>query len=207
MPVGIDKRRARGDETRARILQRASEVATTEGLNGLSMAHLAEALDLSKSGVHALFGTKEELQLATIVAARRRFIHVVIAPVWSEPEGLQRLQALVQSWLDYVRRREFPGGCFVTRWSAEFASHPGRVRDALADNKAEWLRLLAGELVAAKQRGELTAATDPEQLAFEIDGMLIAGNNGALRGDDTALDRASHAVAGLLAAAQSTSAA
>jgi AcrR family transcriptional regulator len=176
-----------------------------EGLNGLSMAHLADALQISKSGVHALFGTKEDLQLATVAAARRRFVAVVVAPVFDETEGLPRLRALVDSWLEYVRRREFPGGCFVTRWSAEFASHPGRVRDALRTARSDWLQLIAIQLSVAGQRGELAGCVDPEQLAFEIDGMLVAGNNGALLGDDTALDRAARGVASALATAEARS--
>lgn len=200
-----DLRRARGDETRGKILQQASEVASVEGLNGLSMANLADALQLSKSGVHALFGTKEDLQLATVAAARHRFIQVVVTPVYDEAEGLPRLKALVASWLEYVRRREFPGGCFVTRWSAEFASHPGRVRDALGTARTQWLQLIATQLSAAKDRGELAGSVDPEQLAFEIDGMLVAGNNGILIGDETALERAARAVAGTIAIAQGRS--
>ena len=194
----IDGRRVRGEQTRRRILQRAGDDATIDGLNGLSMAHLGEALDLSKSGVHALFGTKEELQLETIAAARQRFIDVVIIPVWDQPSGLPRLVSLIASWMDYVRRREFPGGCFLTRFSAEFSSHPGRVRDALSTVKAEWLDLLAGELAAAARLGEIVESTDAGQLAFEIDALLVAGNNGMLMGNDGSLDRAEGAISARL---------
>lgn len=207
MTAETDGRRARGAETRARVLERASADATVEGLNGLSMAHLADALQLSKSGVHALFGTKEDLQLATVVAARRRFIDVVITPIWQQAAGLPRLYALTESWLDYVRRREFPGGCFVTRWSAEFATHPGRVRDALAEARADWLELITSQLAVAVRAGDIRPGADLEQLAFELDAVMVAGNNGALIGDDTALDRAADAVQRLLQAAGAPAAA
>ena len=203
MTTHPDGRRARGDQTRGRILREAGEVASLNGLNGLSLAQLGEALDLSKSGVHALFGTKEELQLETIAAARQRFIDVVILPVWDQPKGLTRLTALVESWMAYIRTREFPGGCFVTRFSVEFASHPGRVRDAIIEVRNEWLRLLETELISAQQAGELAASADPPQLAFEIDGLLVAGNNGFLLGDEAALRRAAAAVTGALTAARS----
>ncbi len=203
MTTHPDGRRARGDQTRGRILREAGQVASVNGLNGLSLAQLGEALDLSKSGVHALFGTKEELQLETVAAARQRFIDVVIVPVWDQPRGLTRLDALINSWIAYITKREFPGGCFVTRFSVEFASQPGRVRDAIVTIRNEWLHLLQTELSAAQQAGELNADTDPSQLAFELDGLLVAGNNGFLLGDETALTRAATAVESRLAAARS----
>ena len=158
------------------------------------MSQLGEALELSKSGVHALFGTKEELQLETVATARRRFINVVVTPVWDEPPGLPRLRALAFSWLDYIRRREFPGGCFVSRWSAEFASHPGRVHDSLISAAREWQALLEGEIRLAVKAGDLPDATDPAQLAFEIDALLVGGNSGYQLGDEHALERAERAV-------------
>jgi AcrR family transcriptional regulator len=203
MTTHPDGRRARGDQTRGRILREAGEVASVNGLNGLSLAQLGEALALSKSGVHALFGTKEELQLETVAAARQRFIDVVILPVWDQPKGITRLKALIKGWIAYISTREFPGGCFVTRFSVEFASQPGRVRDAIIKVRNEWLRLLEAELSSAQLAGELAADADPAQLAFEIDGLLVAGNNGFLLGDDSALHRAAISVDSRLAAARS----
>jgi hypothetical protein len=104
------------------------------------------------------------------------------------------LTALVSSWLDYVRRREFPGGCFVTHCSIEFATQPGRVRDALIAAKRDWLGQLASEIEVARSQGEVPATLDAQQLAFEIDGLLVAGNNGSLMDDEHALDRAGRAV-------------
>lgn len=194
MAERVDGRRVRGDETRQRVLRLSSEVASLEGLNGLSLGQLSEQLGLSKSGVHALFGTKEELQLATVAEARRRFVNVVVAPVWNEPPGLSRLTALVASWLDYARRREFPGGCFVTHCSIEFSTQPGRVRDSLVTAKRDWLGQLASEIEVARSQGELAETADARQLAFEIDGLLAAGNNASLMDDGQALDRARRAV-------------
>jgi AcrR family transcriptional regulator len=194
----VDGRKARGDRTRSRILELAAEQATLEGLGGLSLSQLSDALHLSKSGVHSLFGTKQDLQLETIAAARRRFITVVVLPVWDQDAGLPRLRALVASWLSYVRVREFPGGCFVARWTPEFTNQPGRVRDALISAKREWLAALAGEITFAIERGQLAASTDPKQLAFEIDALLAAGNNDSLLGDDEALDRTALGVSRLL---------
>jgi AcrR family transcriptional regulator len=199
--AATDGRRVRGDETRRRIVQRAGEVATIDGLGGLSLAQLADGLGISKSGVHQLFGTKEELQLETVAAARQRFIEVVVAPVWSKPEGLPRLKALVKSWVQYVRHHEFPGGCFITRCSNEFATHPGRVREALIAAMREWVSLLEKELTTAKRQGQLAKSTDCSQLAFEIEALLVAGNNGLLLGDEGALVRTEKAVAKLVKAA------
>ena len=194
MVAQTDGRRIRGDRTRQRVLELASEVATLEGLGGLSLSHLGEALQLSKSGIHALFGTMEELQLETVAAARLRFIKVVVTPVFGAPPGLPRLRALTLSWLDYIRRREFPGGCFVSRWSAELASHPGRVHDALVSAAREWRALLEGEVLFAIESGDLPADTDAPQLVFEIDAFLVAGNSGYQLGDPDALGRAEKAV-------------
>jgi AcrR family transcriptional regulator len=202
MTTHPDGRRARGDQTRGRILREAGEVASLNGLNGLSLAQLGEALDLSKSGVHALFGTKEELQLETVAAARQRFVDVVILPVLDEPKGLIRFRALIKAWIAYIRNREFPGGCFVTRFSVEFASQPGRVRDAIIEVRNEWLQFLESELSRAQQAGDLASSCDPAQLAFEIDALLVAGNNGFLLGDQAALTRAAAGVENRLAPAQ-----
>jgi AcrR family transcriptional regulator len=202
MAVATDGRRVRGDETRKRIVRRASEVATIDGLGAVSLAQLADGLGISKSGVHQLFGTKEELQLETVADARQRFIDVVIAPVWSKAEGLPRLTALVKSWVDYVRHHEFPGGCFITRCSIEFATHPGRVRESLLAAMREWVSLLEGELASAKRQGKLTKSTNCRQLAFEIEALLVAGNNGLLIGDEEALVRTERGVARLLKAAR-----
>jgi len=121
----------KGQRTRASILQRAVDLASLEGLEGLTIGRLAEELKMSKSGLFAHFGSKEELQLAAIDAAGQRFIDVVVKPAIEAPRGYPRLVAICNSWLDYVRRRVFPGGCFFAAASFEFDGRPGIVRDAV----------------------------------------------------------------------------
>lgn len=155
---------------------------------------LAAELGLSKSGVHALFGTKEGLQLATVSAARARFVSAVVNPVRGVQKGLPFLIALVDSWLDYVGRREFPGGCFVTHCVAEFAGQEGAVRNALLEARQEWLELIASHVRAAMEEAFLSASIDPSQLAFETDALLVAANTGMLIGDELALNHARDAI-------------
>jgi len=193
----VDARRVRGDVTRRRIVTLAADLASVRGLDDVSVAELAAELSLSKSGVHALFGTKEELELAVIAAASTRFIDAVVEPtlVIAPRPGRDRLHALVEHWLGYVERREFPGGCFVTHCLTEFAARPGAVRDALLQLKHEWLALLEQQLSAAVSEDGLTLADpDPAQTAFEIDALLVAGNNWCLLGEENALSRARHGV-------------
>src|SRR5262249_30515563 len=122
--------RAPGDRARARIVERAAELATIEGLEGLSIGRIAEATGVPKSSVHALFGSKEEVQLATINAARDSFIAEVVGPALNATEpGQTRLLALCEGYLSYVERRVFPGGCFFVAASAELGARPGRVHD------------------------------------------------------------------------------
>lgn len=193
-----DGRRQRGDATRARILQYAAEIASVEGLGGLSLAQLAQKLQVSKSNVHALFGAKEDLQLATIADARRRFVEVVVAPAMSEPEGVERFLALVEHWLAYIAEREFPGGCFVTHCLNEFGPRPGSVRDSLVASRLEWIALLRTQLEAAVARRQLATGMDVDQIAFETDAVLVAANTGFLTGDAQAFDRSRAGVRRLL---------
>ena len=193
--------RASGDGNRARIVERAAELATVEGLDGLSIGRLAEATGIAKSSVHALFGSKEDLQLATIRAARNSFVTEVVAPALATAEsGRARLMALCDGYLDYVERRVFPGGCFFVAVSAEVGARPGRVHDEVAAVQGQWRDLLLTEAQAARDRGELPeGGRDPAQLAFEL-GVILAGTNivTVLHDDDTAIARARAAVRGRL---------
>ncbi len=193
-----DGRRQRGDATRSRILRYAAEVASVEGLDGLSLAQLAQKLKVSKSNVHALFGAKEDLQLATIADARRRFVQVVVAPAISEPEGIARFLAFVEHWLAYVGKREFPGGCFVTHCLNEFGHRPGPVRDSLLASRLEWIALLRTQLETAVTRRQLTPNADVDQIVFEADALLIAANTGILAGEAKALDQSRAGIRRLL---------
>jgi AcrR family transcriptional regulator len=174
--VRIDGRRARGDSTRRAILRRAMQIASVEGLDRLSLAGLAADLEMSKSGLFAHFGSKEELQLSTLRAARRVFSDLAVEPAQALPEGIERLRALTGSWLVYIDADAFEGGCVFMQAAAEFDARPGPVRDLVAESMARWMALLTEQARAAIARGELIADTDPEQLAWELHAFGLALN-------------------------------
>ena len=198
-----DGRRERGRRTRASILATAVDVASVEGLEGLTIGRLATELGMSKSGLFAHFGSKEELQLATIEAARDVFIEEVVHPVRIAGRGLPRLRALLDAHLAYMRRNVFSGGCFFGAARMEFDSRPpGPVRDAIAQQTDDWLALLAARVHAAQDAGHLDPDIEPEQLAFELDALQAAANvSYQLRGDETVFDRAARAIEARLAGA------
>lgn len=121
-----DGRVERGNQTRRAVLDRTMSIASVDGLEGLSLGKIAADLGLSKSGVFALFGSKEDLQLATVRAAVDVFRNEVVQPVHREPDGLSKVWRLCERWLGYSGRRVFPGGCFFYSVSAEFDARPGR---------------------------------------------------------------------------------
>ncbi len=178
VPDEADGRRRRGNATRESILQAAADVASVEGLEGLTIGRLATELGMSKSGLFAHFGSKEELQLATIDAARRRFVDHVIRPSRGLPRGRARLEALLIDWLEYFRSEVFRGGCFFNAVKAEFDSRPdGPVRAAITEDVRQFLAFLAREVRKAQEAGDLDSAVDPEQLAFELDAFGGAANH------------------------------
>jgi AcrR family transcriptional regulator len=181
-----DGRIRRGDETRRVVLRRAVDLASVEGLDGVTIGRLAAELSISKSGLFAHFGSKEELQLATIRAARAIFSLAVVTPALAKPPGMARLRALLDGWLDYSRGRQFPGGCFFSRATHEYAARPGPVRDALATVDDEWLRLVATTIGEARELGEIRADVEPRQLAYELDAYLDSANMRSLLGGDLA---------------------
>ena len=199
--VNADGRFERGERTRRQILSLAVDLASVEGLEGLSIGGLASQLSLSKSGLFASFGSKEELQLATIEHARQIFIDTVVRKAMMAPRGLPRLWALCDSWLEYAGRKVFRGGCFFAAASAEFDSHPGRIRDRLAALMEEWLTTLAVAVRKAQEAGHLRGDADPAQLAFEIHSLFLGANWAyQLHGDSNAFDRAREAIRQRLAA-------
>jgi AcrR family transcriptional regulator len=174
-----DGRKARGDRTRRAILTAAVNVASVEGLEGLSIGRLATELEMSKSGLFAHFGSKEELQISTVRAAAAIFVHRVVKPAEERFEpGVARLYAMLESWLDYMERGTFAGGCFFAAATIEMDGRPGPVRDAVAAQMTDWAGLLAGYTREAVKRGELRYDLDPEQLAFELDALGTAVNAG-----------------------------
>ncbi|MPZ80325.1 MAG: TetR family transcriptional regulator [Actinophytocola sp.] len=190
-----DGRTARGDRTRRRILRRAADIASTDGLDGLSLAGVARDLDISKSGVLALFGSKQDLQLATIRTAVQIFRERVVEPAMTVPAGLRRLSELCENQLDYSRSRVFPGGCFFSAVSAEFDAKPGPVHDLIAASVAEWTELIEHTAEQARHAGELAPDADPAQLAFELVAFLDRANAmSVLHDDPTAYPKAMTAI-------------
>jgi AcrR family transcriptional regulator len=188
------RRRSDGERSRAAILDAATRLATVQGLDGLSIGLLAEHIGMSKSGLYAHFGSKEELQLATIDAASEIFVREVIEPARAA-EGAARLDALSDSFLSYLERRVFPGGCFFAAAQAELDTHPGPVREKLREASGRWLDYVERQVRGAQEMGELRADEDPAQLAFEIDAMLkMATAVFVLHDDASALERARRGV-------------
>ncbi|MGY2744371.1 TetR family transcriptional regulator C-terminal domain-containing protein [Arthrobacter sp. UYCu723] len=171
----MDGRTARGLKSRKIVMEEAVNMASVEGLGGLSIGGLASRAALSKSGVAVLFGSKEQLQLATVEAAREVFIAAVIAPALEAEPGVERLRVLLDAWLSYSRGRVFVGGCFFAAASTELDSKSGPVREAVAKVVLEWHLLLASEIQTAADTGELLGV-DVNQLVFETTAFLEAAN-------------------------------
>ncbi len=163
---------AEAQATRSRILVRAAEIASEEGLDGITIGRLAEELEMSKSGVHKHFGTKETLQISTLDKAFVDFWHRVVEPALAEPPGLRRLRAVCAGSVGYLEEPLLPGGCLMTAALTEYDGRPGRVRDAVAEVWSRWRGQLRADLVAAVENGELPAGFDIDQALFEI---LAAG--------------------------------
>ncbi|MEV0760651.1 TetR/AcrR family transcriptional regulator [Nocardia sp. NPDC050435] len=192
-----DQRLAKGARSRASIARHAADVASVEGLNGVTIGKLATDLGLSKSGIATLFGSKESLQLAAVQAGREVFIAQVITPSLDEPRGRTRVRAMVDRWFDHITGAVFPGGCFRTAALTEFDSKPGPVRDALAADHNEWLSFLAKEIGKGQDLGELPAA-DPDCLAFQLDAVITAANTARQLGDEAKVAMARTIAAQLL---------
>lgn len=181
----MDGRAQRGDRTRKAVAQHAAAIASVDGLSGMSLAQLADRLGVNKSSIQAAYKTKEAVQLAAVGAATEIFVNAVVVPAQEHPAGLPRLQALVESWLAYIEQRVLPGGCFMGATLAEFDSHPGAVRDALARARRGWLAALEREAALAQTSGEIPSTASAEMLAFEIDALLAAANVARNLSDDT----------------------
>jgi AcrR family transcriptional regulator len=178
-------------EARAAVTEAAVDRASVEGLEGLTLGALADEVEMRKSSVFSLFGSKEELQRATLQAAVHQFTEQVWGPVADEEAGLPRLLALCDSWLDYHRRESLPGGCFLTTATIEYDARPGPLRDQVADTMRRWLALLEREVATAIEAGDLPADIDPADIAFELNALAAAASYGfQLNRDPKAFDRA-----------------
>jgi AcrR family transcriptional regulator len=175
-PPPSDGRRARGMRSRAAVLERSVQLASRDGLEGLTIGALAADLGAHKSSVHALFGSKEELQLATLAAARTILIDRVIRPALSASVGLPRLQAIGEAWCDYLAADVFAGGCFLCAASAEMDGRPGPLRDAVESVMREWIAVLSANVEAAIAAHELRAGQDPAAIAFRLNALGMAAN-------------------------------
>jgi AcrR family transcriptional regulator len=162
--------------SRAAILERSVQLASRDGLEGLTIGALAADLGVNKSSVHALFGSKEELQLATLAAARAILIDQVVAPALAYEKGLPRLQAIGGAWCDYLAADVFLGGCFLCAASAEMDGRPGPLRDAVESAMREWIAVLSANLEAAMTAGELRKELDPAAAAFRLNALGMAAN-------------------------------
>lgn len=188
-------RKAQGEGTRKAILEAAVHIASAEGLEGLTIGRLAAELSMSKSGLFAHFGSKEDLQVATVEAARSIFIREVIRPSFEGEHGLLDLWHLCDTWLSYVESGVFRGGCFFAAVAAEFDSRPGPVRDRIAEIMKEWLATLRRAVADAQAAGELKSEVDPTQMAFEFNALELGANWAfQLYGDKQAFARAREAI-------------
>ena len=166
-----------GARTRQAILAAAADVASVDGLDGLTVGGLAAELSMSKSGLFAHFGSKQDLQLATIEEARQRYVREVIEPGLAAAAGIRRLHALCEAFVSYLERGVFPGGCFFASAMAEFdAKAQGPVRDRIAECQAQWTGTLERSARDAQASAELHANSDPQQLAFELEAALLSAN-------------------------------
>jgi AcrR family transcriptional regulator len=182
----------KGADTRAAILARALDLASVDGLEGLTIGQLAGELGMSKSGLFAHFGSKQELQLATVAAAAQRFREAVIEPALQAPDGAPRLQAMASAYLAHLEGKGYAGGCFWAATSAEYDDRPGPVRDAIAAALDAWL----GEL---ERQARLAGSPDPGRFAFELYAVVMGANSRyRLSGDRAVFGYARDAVERLL---------
>lgn len=190
---GQRRKRSDGERTRALILRRAAELASVAGLEGLSIGALASSLGLSKSGLYAHFGSKVELQLATIDEAERVFDDEVVSPALSAAPGRPQLLALCDAYLEHLRARTFPGGCFFASAALEMGTRPGPVRDRIAEFQRRLVGHISSFVLTAQENGEFPDE-DAAALAFEINGQFLAANAGFNLTENPAVLDLAHAV-------------
>ena len=172
-PVAVTTTTTKGERTRAAILDAALRIVSKAGLDGLTIGTLADATGMSKSGLFAHFGSREELLLAVLAHGQAEFTEVVFQPAMAKPRGLPRLKAMFIHWLDWTESAELPGGCPMIGGASEFDDKPGPVRDMLAGGQRTWIETLKRTVRQAIEEGQMPANTDPEQIAFEMFGIAL----------------------------------
>src|SRR3984893_17059447 len=171
---GQRRTRADGERTRGTILRAAASLATVDGLEGLSIGHLAAAIGMSKSGIYAHFGSKQEIKLATVEEDARIFQEEVVQPALAAPPGLAQLIAVCEAFFDHLQRRTFPGGCFMASAALEMGTRPGPVKELVAAFQSQFAALIRSFAATALEQNELPASEDPDRLAFELNGIILA---------------------------------
>jgi AcrR family transcriptional regulator len=190
----------KGEKTRAAILDAGFHIVSKAGLEGLTIGTLAAATDMSKSGLFAHFGSREELLLAVMDRGQQEFLRLVVNPALGKPRGLPRLRALFVEWLGWTESADLPGGCPMIGGAIEFDDKPGVVRDALAAGQRAWIGTLTRAARQAIEQGQLAAGTDPEQISFELFGIaLVVHHHRRLLGYEKAHSRALAAFDALIA--------
>jgi AcrR family transcriptional regulator len=175
------------ERTRSAILREAAALAAQDGLEGLSIAGVAAAVGIPKSGLHAYFGSKTDLQLAVVAEAARTFAAEVVQPALAAPAGLGQLTAVCEAFFAYLERRTFPGGSFMTSTALEMGTRPGPVNELIREHQSAFGGLLQGFAVTALAQGELPGSEDPARLAFELNGIIAATDTNFVQHDDPAV--------------------
>lgn len=167
----------KGADTRGRIIEAGLQVASIDGLDGITIGRLATDVGLSKSGLFAHFRSKEELQLAVLAAATEKFTATVVRPALTAPRGEPRVRALFEHWLAWERQESIPGGCVFMQLSSELDDHPGPARDALAASQRRWMDALSRSAEIAIEQGHFRQDLDTKVFAFQFYGVLSSYYN------------------------------
>jgi AcrR family transcriptional regulator len=193
----------KGEATRERILESALELASTEGLTGLSIGRLADRNRMSKSGLFAHFRSKEGLQLDVLELAVARFRESVFTPALRADRGEPRLRALFMHWLEWVDQQTLPGGCLLTAAAVELDDQPGAARDTLVDAQRQWAETLARAVRIAIEERHFRADVDPPLFAFQLHSIVLGYHHARrLVRDQHAGRRAREAFEALVASAR-----
>lgn len=166
---------SKGQQTRATIISEALRAASVEGFQGISIGMLAERLKMSKSGLFAHFGSKEELERTLLDEAGQRFMTAIWEPAMRAPRGRPRIEVMFREWLDWsIHNDDLPGGCLFVTLSAEYDDKPGPVRDYLVEKQTQWQATLARSAKIAMEEGHFRKDLDPRQFAYDLQGIFLS---------------------------------